>query len=76
METWEYKFVQMKTDGHYKDPDGSANFDVHITELGRLGWDLTALTWQTVYGHAVFRRPIDPDSETYTPIEIYDNLPG
>lgn len=37
---WEYKVVRVRWDGNYSDPDGSSEWNHHITELGQSGWEL------------------------------------
>lgn len=57
---WEYKYVQVQWDGSYKDADGSSEWDVHISELGALGWEFVAMQGTPVPGENVvnmlFRR--------------------
>ena len=58
---WEYKYVQVQSDGTYQDPDGSADWDVHITELGAQGWEFVAMQGGSAqtedFVNMLFRRP-------------------
>jgi hypothetical protein len=80
---WEYKYVQVQSDGTYQDPDGSADWDVHITELGAQGWEFVAMQGGSAQTEEVvnmlFRRPrgqvpAEPQSEAQPEEERYNPL--